>query len=61
MEVNDNNQQYKDDTKAASGKEISSKRYHLYKALKDGYQQVGTVRRTFLSEGPVGTDVQRRQ
>lgn len=43
------------------GKEISSKRYHLYKALKDGYQQVSTVRRTFLSEGPEGTEVQRRQ
>ena len=43
------------------GKEISSKRYHLYKALKDGYQQVGAVKRTFLSEGPVGTEVQRRQ
>ena len=45
----------------AVGKEISSKRCHLYKALKDGYQQVGTVKRTFLSEGPVGTEVQRRQ
>ena len=43
------------------GKEISRKRYHLYKALKDGYQQVGTVKRTFLSEEPVGTEVQRRQ